>query len=89
MSHYQYPKRKPIICYNPRPTMATVFSHLVEEMKFAITENTLVSTTIVPKREAKVWKVFKGQICRISLIEGSQVKLFYKKLDFAEKKSIF
>ncbi len=71
MSYARYPGRPLLICYDPRPPMAD--PAMVAAMDAQIAEKNLQQTIRVPKREARIWRMSKGQICRISLPEGSQV----------------
>ncbi|XP_055644076.1 uncharacterized protein LOC129780132 isoform X2 [Toxorhynchites rutilus septentrionalis] len=62
----------PTICYN-KPAAAVVPVEWCQARKHAAISDRLVQELIVPKRSARTWKLREGDLCRISLIEGSQV----------------
>ncbi|XP_058129680.1 uncharacterized protein LOC131284242 [Anopheles ziemanni] len=62
----------PTICYD-KPAAAVVSKEECDARRSQALRGTLVLELIVPKKSAKVWSMQKGDLCRISLPEGSQV----------------
>ena len=68
------PQRPVIVCYQPQPPKAQVNRELCEELHLAASNaSALLQHFVVPKRCGRAWKLLRGQVCRISLTEGSQV----------------
>ena len=63
-----------VVCYQPRPEAAAVSQKLCEELhNSCLDETKRCEEFLVPRRQGRAWKLLKGQICRVSLVEGSQV----------------
>ncbi|PXF45714.1 hypothetical protein BWQ96_04482 [Gracilariopsis chorda] len=65
----------PVVCYNSGPEQRNALS---PDMFDAITElpdsdRTLIESITIPARDARAFNVTAGSICRIEVIEGSQV----------------
>ena len=72
------PQRPVIVCYQPQPPKAQVSRELCEELHLAASNaSALLKHFVVPKRCGRAWKLLRGQVCRISLMEGSQVWDFF------------
>lgn len=68
----KFKKYSPIICYNTLPA-AKVSKSLYDEKRYKALMGEYVIDLIVPKREARTWKLKKDDLCRITVTEGSQV----------------
>lgn len=62
----------PTICYD-KPAMAVVSKDEYESRRIRALAGTRVLELIVPKRSARTWTMQAGDVCRVSLPEGSQV----------------
>lgn len=62
----------PVICYDKPPSALVSHSEYDQKRYDAIIGNT-IETLIVPKKSARSWTMEKDDLCRITLIEGSQV----------------
>jgi len=65
-------KYKPIICYNS-PEAAKISKSEYDDLRFQSLMGNLIESFIIEKKTAKTWSMLKGNLCRISLCEGSQV----------------
>lgn len=63
---------EPMICYDA-PVAAIVDRRTYDEKRQALLKGEQILLLDVPKREARCFKVLKGELCRISLPEGPQV----------------
>lgn len=63
---------KPVVCYKKSETTG-VSKEEYDKLRFNALKGDLLHTVNVPKKSARVWSMKKGDLCRISLIEGSQV----------------
>lgn len=63
---------EPMICYDA-PAAAIVDRRTYDEKRQALLKGEQILLLDVPKREARCFKVLKGELCRISLPEGPQV----------------
>uniref|UniRef100_A0A182K732 DUF1989 domain-containing protein n=1 Tax=Anopheles christyi TaxID=43041 RepID=A0A182K732_9DIPT len=62
----------PTICYD-KPTKATVSKQEYESRRLGALAGTQMLELIVPKKSARTWTMQAGDLCRVSLPEGSQV----------------
>lgn len=67
-----FQKRPPVICYNS-PEAASVNHSLYDTLRHEALLGDRILELIVPKKSAKTWTVQRGDLCRITVIEGSQV----------------
>ncbi|XP_036330338.1 uncharacterized protein C11D3.03c-like [Rhagoletis pomonella] len=67
-----FPKHSPLICYN-KPASAQVNQQEYDDKRFEALQGELIETVIVPKRTARTWTMQTGDLCRITVCEGSQV----------------
>ncbi|KAJ6637263.1 hypothetical protein Bhyg_09993 [Pseudolycoriella hygida] len=72
MMDRKFQKFQPKICYDIPISFLTDKDECDGNRRRAI-EGKLVQTLIVPKKSARTWTMQRGDLCRISLIEGSQV----------------
>lgn len=63
---------QPKICYDQPMSCLTDKNECNKKRECAI-NGKLVNSLIVPKKSARTWTMQKGDLCRITLIEGSQV----------------
>uniref|UniRef100_T1GYM6 DUF1989 domain-containing protein n=1 Tax=Megaselia scalaris TaxID=36166 RepID=T1GYM6_MEGSC len=68
----KYEKHPPTICYD-KPEAAQVNKAEYDDKRYHAIMGDLVETLIVPKKSAKTWTMEKGDLCRITVCEGSQV----------------
>lgn len=68
---------EPTICYD-RPASCLTDKDECDKNRERAIKGKLIQSLIVPKKSAKTWTMQKGDLCRITLIEGSQVKLSEK-----------
>lgn len=71
----RFVRNEPVVCYNSGPEQSNALS---PELFDAITElpdsdRTLIESITIPARDARAFLVPAGSICRIEVIEGSQV----------------
>ncbi|XP_037025549.1 uncharacterized protein C11D3.03c [Bradysia coprophila] len=62
----------PTICYD-RPVAAVTDKVKCDKDRDRAINGTLINSLIVPKKSARTWTLQKGDLCKITLIEGSQV----------------
>nr|CAD7595622.1 unnamed protein product [Timema genevievae] len=67
-----FPKRAPVICYD-RPKAALVDKQLYDTLRHEALLGECVHKMTVPKRSGRTWTLKKGDLCRITVVEGSQV----------------
>ncbi|XP_068084237.1 uncharacterized protein [Anabrus simplex] len=67
-----FPKREPTVCYD-KPTAACVSHSLYDTLRHEALLGEKVLEMVVPKKSGKAWEVKRGDLCRISLVSGSQV----------------
>ncbi|KAI8129464.1 hypothetical protein FF38_00818 [Lucilia cuprina] len=67
-----FPKHPPTLCYN-KPAAAQVSKSEYDDLRYQSITGDLIESLIVPKRQAKTWTMQKGDLCRITVCEGSQV----------------
>ncbi|PSN40172.1 hypothetical protein C0J52_16351 [Blattella germanica] len=67
-----FPKREAMICYDS-PAAATVNHAHYDDLRHNALVGDVVLNLTVPKKSGKAWEMKKGDLCRISVIEGSQV----------------
>ncbi|PSN40173.1 Uncharacterized protein C11D3.03c [Blattella germanica] len=67
-----FPKCKPMICYDS-PAAATVDRSHYDDLRQKALKGDVVLDMIIPKKSGKAWEVRKGDLCRISVVAGSQV----------------
>uniref|UniRef100_A0A0K8WBK2 Uncharacterized protein C11D3.03c n=1 Tax=Bactrocera latifrons TaxID=174628 RepID=A0A0K8WBK2_BACLA len=63
---------EPTICYN-KPPSAQVDPAEYESKRLETLSGKIVETLIVPKCTARTWTMQAGDLCRITVCEGSQV----------------
>lgn len=63
---------EPTICYN-KPAAAVVSPEWCQARRSSALAGTLVQELIVAKKSARAWKMQTGDLCRITVVEGSQV----------------
>ncbi|XP_046750268.1 uncharacterized protein C11D3.03c [Diprion similis] len=68
----EFPKRTPIICYD-KPNAVMIDRTAYDKARHDALLGDVVLTLTVPKKSAKTWEMSKGDLCRITVIEGSQV----------------
>lgn len=68
----QFKSYNPIICYN-KPKKASVDKNLYKLKRNDAVNGNLIQHFRVEKKSAKTWEMIKGDLCRITVIEGSQV----------------
>lgn len=68
----KFDKHPPTICYD-KPEAAQVNKAEYDEKRYNAITGDLVEELIVPKKSAKTWTMEKGDLCRITICEGSQV----------------
>lgn len=72
MSKRIFPHFDPVVCYDKtRAPQISIDGYKAKREQ--LVKSKFVETFVVPKKSAKAWKMNKGDLCRISLIEGSQV----------------
>ncbi|XP_053949573.1 uncharacterized protein LOC128857818 [Anastrepha ludens] len=67
-----YKQHKPMICYNKPPSAQVNPTEYESKREDALT-GAIVEALIVPKRTARTWTMQAGDLCRITVCEGSQV----------------
>lgn len=70
-----FPKRSPVICYDKPDAVAIDRTKYNKARHDALLGDVVLALT-VPKKSARTWKMMKGDLCRITVIEGSQVSKF-------------
>ncbi|TMW53831.1 hypothetical protein DOY81_001116 [Sarcophaga bullata] len=68
----KFVQHKPTICYN-KPATAQVSKSLYDDKRYQAITGDLIATLTVPKRSARTWTMREGDLCRITICEGSQV----------------
>jgi len=68
-----FPKRDVIICYDKCPAASVDREEYDSKRHNALLGSKITSLT-VPKKSARTWKMQKGDLCRITVVEGPQVK---------------
>lgn len=63
---------EPKICYD-RPISCFTDKNECDKNRERAIKGTLVNSLVVPKKSARTWVMQKGDLCKITLIEGSQV----------------
>ncbi|XP_046997096.1 uncharacterized protein C11D3.03c [Schistocerca americana] len=65
--------RRPVqVCYDS-PAAAAVNRSYYDDRRYEALTGDRVLELIVPKKSARTWKVMQGELCRITVCEGSQV----------------
>lgn len=72
---------EPKICYD-RPATCLTDNVEYDKKRDRAMEGTLVDSLIIPKKSARTWTMQKGDLCKITLIEGSQVGLLSVSVNF-------
>ncbi|XP_069677824.1 uncharacterized protein [Periplaneta americana] len=67
-----FPKRPLFICYDS-PAAAKVNVSHYDDLRFHALTGDIVTELTVPKKSAATWEMKKGDLCRITVTEGSQV----------------
>ncbi|XP_055377671.1 uncharacterized protein LOC129609641 [Condylostylus longicornis] len=67
-----FTSHKPVICYD-KPAAALVSRTEYDQKRYDAVMGTAIDTFIVPKKTARTWTMQKDDLCRITLVEGSQV----------------
>eukprot|EP00099_Drosophila_melanogaster_P023420 NP_651186.1 uncharacterized protein Dmel_CG10208 [Drosophila melanogaster] len=67
-----FEKEPPVICYD-KPAASIVSKEEYDNKRYRALTGDLVETLIVPKREARTWTMQEGDLCRVTVHEGSQV----------------
>ncbi|KAJ9597636.1 hypothetical protein L9F63_011505 [Diploptera punctata] len=67
-----FPKRKPVICYDS-PAAASVSHALYDDLRHRALLGETILKLEVPKKSARTWEMKKGDLCRITVTQGSQV----------------
>jgi uncharacterized protein len=70
MSSRKYDRFPPAVCYDKPPSL-TVDKAKIDAQRLAT--NVEKQTLIVPKKTARAWTMAKGDLCRVTVCEGSQV----------------
>lgn len=83
----KFKKCKPKICYD-RPPSCLVNKAEYDKRRNDALNGKLVDSLIVPKKSARTWTMQKGDLCKITLIEGSQVSLTEIKSIFKSYRSV-
>lgn len=65
---------EPKICYG-KPASCFTDKNECDKSRERAINGALVYSLIVPKKSARTWIMQKGDLCKITLTEGSQVKL--------------
>lgn len=65
-------KYTPTICYD-KPKAALISKDEYNQKRYDALIGDIIQTLIIPKRTAKTWTMRKDDLCRITIIEGSQV----------------
>ncbi|XP_067632708.1 uncharacterized protein [Eurosta solidaginis] len=65
-------KHSPVVCYN-KPASSQVNQKEYDDNRFDALSGEIVKSVIVPKRSARTWTMKAGELCRITVCEGSQV----------------
>jgi len=65
---------KPIICYNNKNIISN--SALYDEKRANALCGDKINEIIVEKKSAEAWQMKVNDLCRVSLLDGSQVCLF-------------
>lgn len=65
---------QPKICYD-RPASCLTDKDECDKSRERAIKGTLVHSLVVPKKSARTWTMQKGDLCKITLTEGSQVRL--------------
>lgn len=67
----------PVICY-PRPEAAQVNKAEYNDKRFNAILGEKVHDFVVEKRTAKIWEMKTNDLCRVTVIEASQVKIYFQ-----------
>ncbi|KAK7864627.1 hypothetical protein R5R35_012403 [Gryllus longicercus] len=67
-----FPKRQPVICYD-KPAAAGVDHTLYDTLRHEALLGEKIEELRVPKKSARTWTMQRGDLCRITVVEGSQV----------------
>lgn len=67
-----FPKQPPVICYDSPPA-ARVNCIRYDDLRLQALMGKRVLEITVPKKSAATWEMKEGELCRITVIEGSQV----------------
>jgi uncharacterized protein YcgI (DUF1989 family) len=70
-----FPKRPPVICYDSPPAARVKCTHYNDLRLEALMGKRVLELT-VPKKSAATWEMKEGDLCRITVISGSQVGSF-------------
>lgn len=62
----------PKICYDSADS-CLINKAEYENFRERALKSTMVHALIVPKKSARTWTMKKGDLCKITLVEGSQV----------------
>jgi uncharacterized protein YcgI (DUF1989 family) len=68
----QFPYNKPTVCYD-KPQASLVDKAEYDHKRKNALNGTLIEKLIVPKKSAITWQMQKGDLCRVTVIEGPQV----------------
>lgn len=63
---------KPVVCYD-KPPAAQVDRAEYDQKRSAALLGDVVQDFVVPRKSAKTWTMQEGDLCRVSLVAGSQV----------------
>lgn len=74
-----FPKRPPVICYDSPPAARVNHIHY-DDLRLQALMGEQVLELTVPKKSAETWEMKEGELCRITVIEGSQVGFFSVKI---------
>ncbi|XP_015604239.1 uncharacterized protein C11D3.03c [Cephus cinctus] len=68
----KFPKKPVTICYN-KAAAVQVDRTAYDKARHDALLGDVIEKITVPKKSAKTWKMLKGDLCRVTVVEGSQV----------------
>lgn len=68
----KFKKFQPKICYD-RPESSLTNKNECDQYRERALKSEMINSLVVPRKSAKTWTMQKGDLCKITLIEGSQV----------------
>ena len=63
---------QPVVCYD-KPKSATVSKSEYDQKRYEAIVGDVIKSIIVPKKTARTWTMQKGDLCRITVVDGAQV----------------
>lgn len=72
MEKRNFEYHEPVVCYDKKFAPKISVEHY-KSKRLSLLAKSCSESFIVPKKSAKAWTMKKGSLCRISIVEGSQV----------------